>query len=277
MKLLTSKNAGRLGAALGLSTVLVVAAAIPAFAATAEATANALTLTLGGSPIVTTGTATATNSGSGETVSGPHGSFINVLNVENQLTAGVLAQNVQANNDGTSKACAGAVGAGGTIQVGTTQDCTYTLGTPAGIQIGGSGGIDANAVYAYCDTPASGVPEGGAQLVDATIGGNEIPLNPPPNTPAPGSGSPIVLNEQTNNPDGSKTFTAVDLTLPPGMPNSGAHLLIGTVTCYPFATTVPTSAFPVKGLPIAAGVAGLGLGAAYLRRRHNLARAAARA
>ncbi|HEY2430360.1 MAG TPA: choice-of-anchor P family protein, partial [Acidimicrobiales bacterium] len=141
---------------------------------------------------------------------------------------------------------------------------------PGGINLGDQ--IEADAVLAKCNATATGAPTGSTTILNLTLGGNQIPgssAQPSPNTVL--LAGLITLNEQTVNKDGSLTVTALDLTIPPGMPNSGIHITIGTVTCGPNGPLATTSAFPVKGLPIAGGVAALGLGAAYMRRRHNVA------
>lgn len=270
---LLHKRLGQIGAAAGAATLALMAVATPAFADTSTASANALTATLAGTSIANTGLSTASNDGTQPTqtasVAGIH-----VLDTQNGLDVSGLSQEAVANSNGTSSACAGAVGPGGIIQIGVSGACTGSANTTHGIDIG-NGQILADVVYASCSATSSGKPTGSATLVNLELGGSGQPgtITPPANTeipPAPANPLlNIILNKQTTNPDGSLTVTALDVTaLTPAQ--GGLHVAIGTVTCGPNASAAPTPAIPVKGLPIAAGVATIALGGVWLGRRRLL-------
>lgn len=271
---LLRKRLGQIGAAAGAATLALMAVATPAFADTSTASANALTATLAGTSIANTGLSTASNDGTQPTqtasVTGIH-----VLDSQNGLDISGLSQEAVARNDGSSSACAGAVGPGGIIQIGQSGACTGSANQTHGIDIG-NGQILADAVYASCSATSDGKPPtGGATLVNLQLGGSGQPgpITPPANTeipPAPPNQLfNIILNKQTTNPDGSLTVTALDVTaLTPAQ--GGLHVAIGTVTCGPNAAAAPTPAIPVKGLPVAAGVATITLGGVWFGRRRLL-------
>ena len=270
---LLRKRLGQIGAATGAATLALMAVATPAFADTSTASANALTATLAGQSIANTGLSTASNDGTQPTqtasVTGIH-----VLDSQNGLDVSGLSQEAVARNDGSSSACAGAVGPGGILQIGQSGACTGSANSTHGIDIG-NGQIVADVVYASCSATSSGKPTGSATIVNLNLGGSGQPgtIAAPPNTeipPAPPNQLfNIILNKQTTNPDGSLTVTALDATaLTPAQ--GGLHVAIGTVTCGPNAAAAPTPAIPVKGLPIAAGVATIALGGVWFGRRRLL-------
>lgn len=98
--------------AFALSTVAIT----PALAAApvSQAGANAVTLSVAGSANGT-GDATATNDGTTETKTGQETPPLSVLGGQDLLKAGVLAQEATAGSDGTSAACAGFAGDGGSV------------------------------------------------------------------------------------------------------------------------------------------------------------------
>ena len=117
------KKTGIKLASVGLAAGLVVAAAGPGYAATvvAQSSATALSLSIAGSGF-DSGTYTATDDGSGEQVTGESNPPIDVLNSQNLVDIGVLAQEASTaivGKDGTSKACSGVAGQGGAVgQIG---------------------------------------------------------------------------------------------------------------------------------------------------------------
>lgn len=80
----------------------------------ARGEANALTISLLGES-QGTGTVVATNNGTGEEKSGPVDPPVSVLTGQPFIDFGVLAQDAAANNDGTSEACSGVAGDGGSV------------------------------------------------------------------------------------------------------------------------------------------------------------------
>ncbi len=254
------------GTTLGLVALLVVVTAAPAVAAPAPASAHAANLSLLGVTVLDTGTCSPTCTNS---------TPLSALPAQTAITAGVLAQQIGPPNPGgtSASACAGLVGTGGAIQIGATPGCTVTQGIPFGVTIGGfslplaTGPVlAANAIYSFCSTDtATGGVSGGSQLVAATIGGSDLPVNPAPNTtftlPAPlaALGS-LTLNARTILGNGNVQFTALDLNIP-----NIAHLVIGQVSCPVLPAATPV--LPTKGLPIAgAMILGFG-GAAWFGRR----------
>ena len=127
----------KMGALIGAATLVGLsmgpaAAAAPA----AQATAHGLTLAIAGSPI-TTGTVKATNDGKGEKKTGEVNPPIAVLENQDVLDVGVIAQDATArieNRNGVSRACAGVAGDGAVIaDVG--ESACITPGDPVGINI----------------------------------------------------------------------------------------------------------------------------------------------
>jgi hypothetical protein len=125
----------RFASAFGAATLSVLAIA-PAMAAApiAQAGANAVTLSIAGNG-QGTGDVTATHDGSTETRSGNSTPPLDVLNGQEVLNAGVLAQEATAGADSTSAACAGLAGNGGSVvQIGDSS--CLTPGTPVNATLG---------------------------------------------------------------------------------------------------------------------------------------------
>ncbi len=103
----------RAAAAVGAATLSMVAVA-PAMAAApvSQAGANAVNLSVAGNANGS-GNATARNDGTTETKSGQDTPPLSVLGGQQLLRGGVLAQQATARADGTSAACAGLAGEGG--------------------------------------------------------------------------------------------------------------------------------------------------------------------
>lgn len=271
-----TRRAVRIGwRTLAVASVALVLAAAPAYADTSAATANAATLEAVALPLVSTGTCSASNDSETETNTGPCDTVLSVAPFQTVLGAGALVQDARANTDGTSAACAGVVGAGGTILIGANGSCVAS-GQTSGLSLSlGLATLTSDAILARCTASSTGDPTGSTTLVNpvVTVGGLPVvvlPVNPAPNTAViniPGIGS-LLLNAQTENPDGSISVTAFDLQLLPAV-GGGAHLTLGDITCGPNAVAPPIPAIPVAGYPIAVGtlVAGLIGGRWWLSRR----------
>ena len=281
----------RVTAALALSSAVLVLTSGVAAADTSQATAQAVQLDLLGESAVSTGTVTASNDGTGETVTGDNTPGLVVLGSQDVLAAGALAQDATAENDGSSAACAGAVGPGGIIAIGPDRDCTETIGTTDGVVIdlndtnpddllgepsdldgllGLDGLIDigtitADAIYAECTADSDGTATGSSTLVDATLSGllgsGTLPQNPDANLEVDLDLAVeldplvrLVLNEQSSTGPGQISVTALHLTVLSDVEGDPlVDLRIGNVTCGPNAAVPPIPAIPAEGMPIAAG------------------------
>lgn len=281
------RSVRRLAAALGVTALYVTAVASPALADTSQSSAQAAKITLANLNVVDTGTATASNAGPPQArVDNGTSSPLSVLGSQTLVVAGVLPQRAVADPDGTSAACAGAVGPNGTIQIGQSDDCVVTT-SPGGVKllgavpvlgVGGPALVSADAIYATCKASSTGAPTGTSTLVNATLGGlltpasgggllggllggvlggvlsggTPISANPAPNTTLNVLGIVITINKQSLSA-GKLTVTALDVDLSP-LNLALGHVSLGTVTCGPNAVTEAVPAIPVKGLPIAAGI-----------------------
>ncbi len=292
-----TRRTSRLTAGLGIAGAAVLLLAGPAAADTSQARATAATITLLDTSILDTGERTASNDGTTETNTGPGGAGTVLLGGTTLLTAGALVQDADAATNGTSAACAGAVGSGGSIQVGAGLPCTANLGTPDGVTLNLGGALlpnilpllppvnnvlslGADAIFAECTATTAG-ETGRATLVNAnvflSILGNVTPtplaVNPGPNTTVNVLNLlTVTTNEQINNPDGSLTVNALHVVLLPALTGSNAaDIIIGSVTCGPNAVAGPVSIFSGPALPLAA-TAAVGVGAvAVIRRRRQIA------
>ena len=252
-------------AGIGVSAaVLVAMSTTPAFADTSTASANAATLKLGTATLLTTGTCSASSPGgqSGSCGNAP----LALLGAQTTLSAGLLAQQAGATG-GLSAACAGAVGNGGSIQIGPGNTCAFTPGSPSGgvtLNLGVLAALHADAIIAECSASSTGAPTAQVQLVNATlhvlsIPPQDIPITSPvtKNTSIANLGAllNITLNSQpATQPAGTITTTALRANV---LGLGGTPLIsitVGTVSCGPNAVTAPTSAFPLAGTPIAAGM-----------------------
>ena len=117
------RNARHLGALTG-ATILALTTMAPALAATtvSQASANALTIAVAGNG-QGSGTVTATHDGEDESVQGETSPPVQVLGNQRLLNAGTLAQEATAGAEGdgagSSAACAGVAGEGGSVaQIG---------------------------------------------------------------------------------------------------------------------------------------------------------------
>jgi hypothetical protein len=277
---MSSLTFGRLATRLAVLTALtglgITGFTASAYADTSAATAQAVNLSLAGGSLVNSGTESASNAGGAPTDSEGSSPALSVLGTQSTLTAGVLVQQAVAYGDGSSAACAGLVGNGGTIQVGSNGTCVVTGAAAGGVtlELGPSVSVQAEAILEECSDSSTGTPTASAQLVDAHIvvlgTDNTLPVNPTAGSTASTAGLVNVsLNAQTPTA-GEIKATALEINLI----GSTVGVDIGTVSCGPDAVTAATSAFPLKSLPIAGGVllAGVAVATPWYRRRRPAAR-----
>lgn len=247
--------------------------ATAAWADTSAATAQAVSLTIANNQVVTSGTEKASNDGTQGTVTAGGTPALSLLGTQSVINAGLLPQTAVAYADGSSAACAGLVGAGGTIQIGNDGNCTVIGGGAGGVLINLSNQlvIQATAILEECFAKSDGTVSAQAQLIDAAVyaGGQklvDIPANPAASTTqSPAALLSLGLNVQDTSTPGEIKATALTVTL-----LGAINLSIGNVTCGPNALTSPTSVLPVKSWPIAGGTAAviaLGTTLWYRRRR----------
>ncbi|MEU7976222.1 choice-of-anchor P family protein [Micromonospora sp. NPDC049089] len=277
----------RTAAVLAGGLAMVVLAASPAMADTSQSSASALQISLLGGGLASSGTASATNDGTTESISGNQNPPLAVLGAQTVITAGVLAQNVRAFNDGTSAACAGVLGTGGSITIGPGGSCLVTPGAAVTLTLGTSGlasiSLVADAIYSSCTATSSPSATGTATLANArivsTLLGVEttllnLPINPAPNT---GLSIPglidLTLNGQSTSGVGQLTVNALNLT---ALGGALAGVSIGTSSCGANAVAPPIPVIPLAGAPLALGlgalVAGTTGGFSLYRRRRAAAR-----
>jgi hypothetical protein len=125
----------RLASAVGAATLSVIAVA-PAMAGTpvAQAGANAVNIDVAGNANGS-GDVTAKNDGTQETTTGKATPPLAVLGGQQVINAGVLAQEATARADGTSAACAGLTGDGGSVVAIGDSSC-LSPGTPVNATLG---------------------------------------------------------------------------------------------------------------------------------------------
>ncbi|MEZ0494443.1 hypothetical protein AB2L28_19570 [Kineococcus sp. TBRC 1896] len=254
------RRRGRLLAAgIAGAAALGLAVAGPAAADTADSTATAATLSLLGAPALSSGPVTANSDGTTTSTSGDPTPSLSLLGTQNLITAGVLVQRATATPLGTSAACAGLVGSGGSLTIGADGRCVVAPGTGQGVQIVLAGGLTptvlkADAIVASCSAAAGGTPTAGVRLVNAKVHRGAAVTATLADHAAPGTtvSVPLVATLKLNSlgnptPDGVST-SALDLSLV----GSLTTLSVGAVTCGPNARTVPTDALPGPALPLAA-------------------------
>ena len=127
----------KVGALIGAATLVGLSMGPAAAAApVSQATANGLTLAIAGSPI-SSGTVEATNDGTGEKKTGEVNPPVDVLENQDVLDIGVIAQDATAlveNKNGVSRACSGVAGDGAVIGDVGESTC-LTPGDPVGVNI----------------------------------------------------------------------------------------------------------------------------------------------
>lgn len=249
-RLLTAGIAG--AAALGLAT------AGSAAADTSVATANAVTVGVLGTSTVSTGTASAANSGSQTTQTSAQTPSLSALSAQSGITAGVAVQTAIAPADGSSLACAGLVGTGGSVTVGSDGTCTVNGGGTGGVQITLVPGtvLRADAVLASCSATSAGATTGAVKLVNAKVYVSGLATQTLTSAPAAGSSVTVpgvaqLALRSTSTPSGagSTQVTALTVNLLSG---AVAAVNVGTVTCGANARTVPTDALPGPAAPLSA-------------------------
>ncbi len=158
-------------AAVGAATLSAIAVA-PAIAAApvSQARANAVTLSVAGTPNGS-GDVTAKNDGSEETKTGNATPPISVLGGQDLLNTGVLAQEATARSNGTSAACAGLAGNGGSVaQVGSSRCLipgTPVNGTLSSLDLSKLVVVDAGSELEQLTEAQKTLVEGLAPLTDA--------------------------------------------------------------------------------------------------------------
>lgn len=268
------RRTSRLAAGLGIAGASVLLLAAPAAADTSQATARAAFVSLLGAPVLDTGTAEAENDGTQDPV--VDSSSTGVLGGQTLLTAGVLAQSARANPDGTSAACAGAVGSGGTIQIGEADDCTANIGTPDGVtlNLGGTGAaatLGADAIFAECTASTTGAT-GQANLINLELNGDPLVVTGGVDQSIDVGGlATVTVNEQTPIAGGGIRVVALRVVLLEGLTGTAlAEIVIGEVTCGPNAVGPIVSIFSGPALPAAAtGAAVVGVAFVVRRRRQT--------
>ncbi|MFI6132806.1 choice-of-anchor P family protein [Micromonospora sp. NPDC051141] len=266
---------------------MAVLAASPAMADTSQSSASALQISLLGGGLASSGSASASNDGTTESISGNQNPPLAVLGAQNVITAGVLGQNVRAYNDGTSAACAGVLGTGGTITIGPGGSCLVTPGAAVTLNLGTNGlatiSLVADAIYSSCTATSSPSATGTTSLVNArivsTVLGVDTTLLSLPASPAPNTGLSVpglinlTLNGQSSSGTGQLSVTALNLTAIGG---ALAGVTIGTSNCGANAVAPPIPVIPLAGAPLALGLgalaAGTGGGISFVRRRLAAAR-----
>ena len=127
----------KVGALIGAATLVGLSMGPAAAAApVSQATGHGFTIAIAGNPI-SSGVVEATNDGSGEKKTGEVNPPIDVLENQDILDIGVVAQNATArveNRNGVSRACAGVAGDGAVVGDVGESNC-LTPGDPVGINI----------------------------------------------------------------------------------------------------------------------------------------------
>lgn len=266
---MTMKMTKRAGAVVAAAALLTLAGA-PAFAATvSQATAQAIDGQLLGMPLVGTGQSTAVNDGSTPTVTVGENQQLQVLPGQTLLNDGVIAQKAVANDDGTSAACAGVLGEGGTITIGQSGTCTPDNGTaPFLLNLGdtplGTLTLAGSAIYASC---TAGPSDDGGFSADSTLvnvelrlGATVIPINADGSFVLPAALAPLLTLElnQTDSTGPMTSATALHLTLLSVLGQPLTDITIGHVECGPNATIAAVPMIPADGAVWALGTLALG-------------------
>ncbi len=267
------KHRGTFALAGGLALAIALIPTSPASADTSQATGQAARVTLLGGSLVTSGTVSASHSGDG---SGPdiqsQNPALSVLGASSPITAGLLMQRARANADGTSAACAGLVGTGGSIVIGADGTCTVnTGGSKATIDLGVLA-LRANAIVAECRADSSGNVTSSVRILGleakALLVWLSVPVDSAPNSGLNLLGLLNVTTHATSTPNGAGSIraTALDVGAIAGV------LLgvdIGTVTCGANAIAPDSPAIPPAGIPIAAGMVAAVLTPLMIMRRRR--------
>ncbi|SDF55894.1 choice-of-anchor P family protein [Klenkia brasiliensis] len=265
----------RAGVVAAATAALMALWAGPAAADTSTASATAATLTLAGGSTASSGSFSATSDGATSSTSGNAQPALTVLGSQTLITSGVLVQKAVARTDGSSAACAGLVGSGGGISIGSDGSCTVTPGT-GGVSIrlvGGATPVDvlADAITSRCTATSAGATTGGATLTNARVStavAVALPATPANGTSVSVSGvATLLLNGQTQpSGAGSIRVSALYVTLA----GSTARVDVADSVCGLNVATLPVPALPLSGWTVAAGAVVAGwavLAARFVRRR----------
>lgn len=241
----------------------------------------------------------ATNDGSVPTVTDSLDGAIPLFPGVTLTNTGVYSQTAVAGDDGTSAACAGIVGNGGTLSVGDDGTCSASTSGPALVNlpsfaVAGTGfrfRLEASALYSYCTAgPADGTSgfDAGSTLANVTLVAQTVVLGIPGpevripinadgsfSIPAPFS-SVISLDVNKVDTTGPQT-SASALHIGLGPNSSIASIDIGKTVCGDNALTADVPGLPLTPGSIAtaaATVAVLG-GSVYAGRKLRKDQAAA--
>lgn len=233
----------------------------------------------------------AANDGSVPTVTDSLDGLIPLFPGVSLTNTGVYDQTAVARDDGTSAACAGIVGNGGTLSVGDDGTCVPSTSGPAIVNlpsfaVAGTGfrfRLEASALYSYCTAGPSDATTGfsaGSTLANVTliaqtvilgIPGPEvkIPINADGSfsIPAPFS-SVISLDVNKVDTTGPQT-SATALHIGMGPNSSIASIDIGKSVCGGNALTADVPSLPLTpaGIATAAATAAVLGGSVYAGRK----------
>lgn len=259
-------------AALASALVLVPTAA---HADTSTASARALGVTTSLGVGVGSSTVSATSDGTSPDTGGGSGG----APAQDVVTAGLVVSKVRALADGTSAACAGLVGSGGSIQIGADGSCAVSAGS-GGVRIALTPlvTVTADALVASCT--ASSTAPGATRTVVTNARLTAPLLSTGISAGQASAGIPGVLALGTG---GSSTIAAAGsggtTALTASVIGGTAAVDVGRVSCGQNAVVVPTPALPLEGWPVSLAGAALAVvaGRALLRRARTHAHAHAHA
>ncbi|WP_270887034.1 hypothetical protein [Pedococcus sp. 5OH_020] len=280
--------------AVALAVVLGSAAAAQA-ATVSQSTASAINVAALSTPLIPI--SKAVDDGSVPQVVSTLSGAIPLLPGETLANTGVYSQTAIASSDGTSAACAGIVGTGGALTLGSDGTCTATTAGPAIVNLpsfsvlgtGYTFRIEASSLYSYCTAATADSTTGfsaGSTLANvkiiaqATVLGIPGPavvipidVNQPASIPAPFSSVLSVAVNQVDTTGPTTSATALHIGLGPN--SSILSLDLGKVTCGGNALTQDVPMLPLGGAAVALGTAAVMTGTSYGIRRHRASRAAA--
>jgi hypothetical protein len=238
MRMRLIRRGGALATVVAASLVL---GAMPASAAPGdgEAYVAKVAVTLLGASAVNVGPLAPSNSG------GPTTAQLANLNVAGLVTAGIVTSEATLNEE--------------TGVVHAQADLANV-----GIALGGLGGT-IGAINATCDATQEGVT-GSSSIVDVSLPGVSVPVNPAPNTTINLPLVTIIFNEQILGDDGSLTVNAVHVKLN-ALVGKG-DIILAHAKCGPAAPPIPMASG--AGLWLGLGLLGLAaipIGGMVLRKR----------
>lgn len=249
-------------AALASALALVPAAA---HADTAKASARALGVTTSLGASVGAGAASATSDGTDPDTGGGSGGAPSSQDV---VTAGLVVSKVRALADGTSAACAGLVGSGGSIQIGADGSCAVNAGS-GGVRIALTPLITVTADALVASCTASSTARGATKTVvtNARLTAPLVSTGLSAGQASAGISGVLALGT-----GGSSTFAAAGsggtTALTASVVGGTVAVDVGRVSCGENAVVVPTPALPLEGWPVVLAGAAVAVvaGRALLRR-----------